>query len=67
MVKILKMKFRQDLKLEFGQFLVEILKVALVNILKFNFSPDVGRWCLVEILKLRPVRDSEDEIRSRFV
>ena len=39
------------------------MKLGLVKIFKFNLSPDVH----VEILKLIPVGDSEDEIRSRLV
>ena len=59
MVKILKLKFRQDLELEFGHFfcgsfvevmlnpsgiLVEILRLGLVKILKLKFYGEADVW-----------------------
>ena len=72
MVKILKLKFRQDLKLEFGQFFLLMFCRGYVES-KLNFGGDsearFGRdfeaivlwrgWCLVEILKLMLGHDSE--------
>ena len=73
LVKILKLKFRQDLQLEFGQFFfcwcfVEVMKLNLGRDFEARFEQVLWRgWCLVEILKLMYSRDSEDEIWSRFV
>ena len=54
MVKILKLKFRQDLKTEFGQFfqlkfcrgyeVEEILKLGLVKILNLKFYGEADVW-----------------------
>ena len=67
-VKILKLKFRQDLVgilllmfdrgYKWSWILVEILKLGLVNISNLRFSRDADvwlrfwSWCLVKILKL---------------
>ena len=72
LVKILKLKLRRDLKLEFGQFFLLMFCRGYVES-KFNLSRDSEArfcqdfeaivlwrgWCLVEILKLMLGQNSE--------
>ena len=75
LVKIFKLKFRRDFAEEWSEFaadaclrlwsviLVEILKLDLVDILKFKFSKNddvwlrFWSWCLVDILKMKCEQD----------
>ena len=74
-VKILKLKFRQDLgwPVFFYRSFVEVMKLNLGQDSEARFGQDFEAfvlwrgWCLVKILKLMLGRDSEDEIWSRFV
>ena len=60
LVKILKLKFRQDFEAEiwsvFCLILVEILRLGLVNILKLKLSTNAD----VEIFRWMLDQDSED-------
>ena len=79
LIKILKLKFRQDLKLEFCHFFSAAVlknvesKINLGRDSEARFGQDFEAqvlwrgWRSVEILKMVLGRDSEDKIWSRFV